>query len=91
MTTKMKLTASRLIRWTGLAAVVAGIIFVGIQPILNQGKSGYSPTAPGFFHCSLTSQTPSQRCWEASIMKTLSPQSQPTSTVLGLVVRGGTS
>jgi hypothetical protein len=30
---KMKVTASNLIRWTGLAAVVAGIIFAGIQPI----------------------------------------------------------
>lgn len=30
---KMKTTASALIRWTGLAAVVAGIIFAGIQPI----------------------------------------------------------
>ncbi|MFL5805372.1 MAG: hypothetical protein ACJ8CR_26990 [Roseiflexaceae bacterium] len=29
----MKITASSLIRWTGLAAVVAGIIFAGIQPI----------------------------------------------------------
>src|SRR5262249_28594118 len=29
----MKLTASNLIRWTGLAAIVAGIIFAGIQPI----------------------------------------------------------
>jgi hypothetical protein len=29
----MKTTASNLIRWTGLAAVVAGIIFAGIQPI----------------------------------------------------------
>src|SRR3954451_23617090 len=30
---KMKVTASNLIRWAGLAAVVAGIIFAGIQPI----------------------------------------------------------
>ena len=30
---KMKITASSLIRWTGLAAIVAGIIFAGIQPI----------------------------------------------------------
>jgi hypothetical protein len=29
----MKPTASNLIRWTGLAAVLAGIIFAGIQPI----------------------------------------------------------
>jgi hypothetical protein len=29
----MKTTASNLIRWAGLAAVVAGIIFAGIQPI----------------------------------------------------------
>ena len=29
----MKITASSLIRWTGLAAMVAGIIFAGIQPI----------------------------------------------------------
>jgi hypothetical protein len=29
----MKLTASNLIRWSGLAAVVAGVIFAGIQPI----------------------------------------------------------
>ena len=29
----MKPTASNLIRWSGLAAVVAGIIFAGIQPI----------------------------------------------------------
>ncbi len=29
----MKITASSLIRWAGLCAVVAGIIFVGIQPI----------------------------------------------------------
>lgn len=30
---KMKITASSLIRWTGLAAMAAGIIFAGIQPI----------------------------------------------------------
>src|SRR5215210_8667312 len=30
---KMKVTASSLIRWSGLAALVAGIIFAGIQPI----------------------------------------------------------
>ena len=29
----MKITASNLIRWTGLAAMAAGIIFAGIQPI----------------------------------------------------------
>ena len=29
----MKITASKLIRWAGLAALVAGIIFAGIQPI----------------------------------------------------------
>jgi hypothetical protein len=29
----MKITASKLIRWAGLAAMVAGIIFAGIQPI----------------------------------------------------------
>jgi hypothetical protein len=29
----MKLTASKLIRWAGLAAMAAGIIFAGIQPI----------------------------------------------------------
>ena len=29
----MKITASSLIRWSGLAAMVAGIIFAGIQPI----------------------------------------------------------
>src|SRR5215210_7563316 len=29
----MKITASSLIRWSGLAALVAGIIFAGIQPI----------------------------------------------------------
>ncbi len=30
---KMKITASNLIRWTGLAAIMAGIIFAGYQPI----------------------------------------------------------
>src|SRR5918995_5989540 len=30
---KLKVTASSLIRWSGLAALVAGIIFAGIQPI----------------------------------------------------------
>jgi len=30
---KMKITASNVIRWSGLAAVAAGIIFAGIQPI----------------------------------------------------------
>ena len=30
---KMKITAANLIRWAGLAAMVAGIIFIGIQPI----------------------------------------------------------
>jgi len=30
---KMKPTAANLIRWSGLAAMVAGIIFAGIQPI----------------------------------------------------------
>lgn len=29
----MKITASTLIRWTGLAAMAAGLIFAGIQPI----------------------------------------------------------
>ena len=29
----MKITASKLIRWAGLSAMVAGIIFAGIQPI----------------------------------------------------------
>ena len=29
----MKITASKLIRWAGLSATVAGIIFAGIQPI----------------------------------------------------------
>jgi len=32
-TSKMKITASNLIRWTGLSAMGAGIIFAGIQPI----------------------------------------------------------
>src|ERR1700674_2313351 len=30
---KMKITTSNLIRWTGLSALVAGVIFAGIQPI----------------------------------------------------------
>jgi hypothetical protein len=30
---KMKITASKLIRWTGISAMVAGIIYAGIQPI----------------------------------------------------------
>ena len=30
---KMKITTSSLIRWAGLSAAVAGIIFAGIQPI----------------------------------------------------------
>jgi hypothetical protein len=30
---KMKLTAAKLIRWSGLSAMAAGIIFAGIQPI----------------------------------------------------------
>ncbi len=30
---KMKITASNLIPWTGVSAIVAGIIFAGIQPI----------------------------------------------------------
>jgi hypothetical protein len=30
---KMKITASKLIRWSGLSAMVAGVIFVVIQPI----------------------------------------------------------
>ena len=30
---KMKITAPKLIRWSGLAALVAGLIFAGIQPI----------------------------------------------------------
>ena len=30
---KMKITTPKLIRWAGLSAMVAGIIFVGIQPI----------------------------------------------------------
>jgi hypothetical protein len=29
----MKITASRVIRWASLAAMAAGIIFAGIQPI----------------------------------------------------------
>jgi hypothetical protein len=29
----VKTTASNVIRWSGLAAVVAGVIFAGIQPI----------------------------------------------------------
>jgi hypothetical protein len=29
----MKITASSLIRWSGLAVLVAGLIFAGIQPI----------------------------------------------------------
>ncbi len=29
----MKITASSLIRWAGLSAMAAGIIFAGIQPI----------------------------------------------------------
>src|SRR5215207_11152480 len=29
----MKITASRVIRWAGLSAMAAGIIFAGIQPI----------------------------------------------------------
>src|ERR671921_1751815 len=33
MVGNMKPTASKLIRWAGLAALVAGIIFAGIQPI----------------------------------------------------------
>lgn len=32
-TSIMKVTTSRLIRWSGLAAIVAGIIFAGIQPL----------------------------------------------------------
>ncbi len=31
--TKVQITATTLVRWAGLAAVVAGIIFAGIQPI----------------------------------------------------------
>ena len=31
--TKMKITTPKLIRWAGLSAMVAGIIFAGIQPI----------------------------------------------------------
>jgi hypothetical protein len=30
---KMKITAPKIIRWSGLAAIVAGLIFAGIQPI----------------------------------------------------------
>ena len=30
---KMKITTPKLIRWAGLSAMVAGIIFAGIQPI----------------------------------------------------------
>ena len=30
---KMKITGSKLIRWTGLSTIVAGVIFAGIQPI----------------------------------------------------------
>ena len=30
---KMKITPSKLIRWTGVAAIVAGLIFAGYQPI----------------------------------------------------------
>ncbi|MEO5952828.1 MAG: hypothetical protein ABIQ44_10215 [Chloroflexia bacterium] len=30
---KLKITPSNLIRWTGLASIVAGVIFAGIQPI----------------------------------------------------------
>lgn len=30
---KMKITASKVIRWSGLSAIAAGIIFAGIQPI----------------------------------------------------------
>jgi hypothetical protein len=30
---KMKITGSNLIRWAGLSAIVAGVIFAGIQPI----------------------------------------------------------
>lgn len=33
MENKPKITASKLIRWSGLAAMLAGIIFAGIQPI----------------------------------------------------------
>ena len=29
----MKLTASSIIRWSGLSAMAAGVIFIGIQPI----------------------------------------------------------
>lgn len=31
--TTARITASKLIRWSGLAAIVAGVIFAGIQPI----------------------------------------------------------
>lgn len=31
--TKMQITAPKIIRWSGLAAIVAGLIFAGIQPI----------------------------------------------------------
>src|SRR5215472_6303141 len=31
--TNMQLTTPKLIRWSGLAAIVAGLIFAGIQPI----------------------------------------------------------
>src|ERR1041385_6611091 len=30
---KMKVTAPKIIRWAGLSAIAAGIIFAGIQPI----------------------------------------------------------
>ncbi|MEP7188696.1 MAG: hypothetical protein ABI901_05800, partial [Roseiflexaceae bacterium] len=30
---KMKITTPKLIRWAGVSAMVAGIIFAGIQPI----------------------------------------------------------
>jgi hypothetical protein len=30
---EMKITGSKLIRWSGLAAIVAGLIFAGIQPV----------------------------------------------------------
>ena len=33
VTGESKITASGFIRWTGLAAIVAGLIFAGIQPI----------------------------------------------------------
>ena len=35
----MKITASRVIRWSGLAAMAAEIIFAGIQPIHPPGRS----------------------------------------------------